>query len=190
MKRAPLTQLAHARVAAHLRGGDLAVDATAGNGHDTLFMARLVAPGGRVFAFDVQADALAQTALRLRAAGLQNSVQLFHDGHQHLLRNLPPESWGRIRAVMFNLGYLPGGDKRLTTQGSSTVEALRQAIEALDPAGVMSILVYRGHPGGQTEAQAVDAWLEALPEPWRLETMPSPGPVLHLVTGAVADRDH
>ncbi|MCB1773822.1 MAG: methyltransferase domain-containing protein [Gammaproteobacteria bacterium] len=186
----PLTQIAHARVAAHLRPGDLVVDATAGNGHDTLFLARQVAPGGRVFAFDVQSGALEHTAARLQTAGLRDHVELVHDGHQNLLQHLPREALGKIRAAMFNLGYLPGGDKQRTTQGAHTVEALRQGIQALDPSGVISILVYRGHAGGLAEAAAVEHWLGELPGTWRLETVPSPGPVLHLVTGSATDRDH
>jgi hypothetical protein len=182
MRRVPLTQLAHARIARHLRVGNLAVDATAGNGHDTLFLAQCVAPGGSVYAFDVQAAALEQTAQRLLAAGLQERVELVHAGHQNLLQHIPRQWHGRVRAITFNLGYLPGGDKRLITAREHTIPALEQSLATLDPAGVISILVYPGHAGGAAEASAVDTWLQALPPPWQFETLASPGPVLHLVS--------
>jgi hypothetical protein len=134
--------------------------------------------------------ALDQTAQRLLAAGLQDCVELVHHGHQHLLQHIPQAWQGHIMAVTFNLGYLPGSDKTLTTDAGHTIAALEQSLAALDPAGVISILVYRGHPGGTAEASAVDAWLATLPAQWRRETLASPGPVLHFVSGAGAGRGH
>lgn len=159
MSRRPrLTERVHARLAAHLGAGDRVVDATAGNGHDTLFLARQVGARGQVWAFDVQAPALAATRERLQAAGLTDRVRLIHAGHQSMARHLPPAALGQLRAVMFNLGYLPGGDHALTTRPETTLAALQAAWDALAPGGVISLMIYRGHPGGAAEFEAVANW--------------------------------
>lgn len=178
MKR-PLTLLAQHAVAQVLKAGDLAIDATAGNGHDTLFLARKVGPQGRVYAFDIQPQALKNTAQRLRQNKLLESVQLIQAGHQQLDQHLPHPLPAPLSAAMFNLGYLPGGDKQVITSASSTLEALDKTLERMTPDGIISILAYRGHPGGQAETQAIQDWLDCRElEP---EILDSPGPILFLV---------
>lgn len=98
-------QLSHWFVERVLRPGDVAVDATAGNGHDTLFLAQLVGSAGKVYAFDVQQAALARTGERLAAANSLTQVQLINDGHQKMNEYIQDQ----VTTVMFNLGYLPGG---------------------------------------------------------------------------------
>ena len=146
-----------------VRAGDWVVDATAGNGHDTLFLARLAGPQGRVFAFDVQEAALASTRARLLEAGALDTCTLIHAGHQHLAEHLPAEARGRLAAVMFNLGWLPGADKQCITHTASTLQAVALALEWLRPGGLLTIVVYPGHAGGEEESQAVSAWASALP---------------------------
>lgn len=154
-----------------LRPGDLAVDLTAGNGHDTLMLYRLVGDRGRVFAFDIQAQALQNTGERLKAAGaavqrlskpqaLAAGVALIAASHADL------EHWlsERPQAVIANLGYLPGADQSIITRPESTLQALRAAAERLLPGGRMAIVVYPGHPGGEQEAVQVDRFFQALPE--------------------------
>lgn len=177
----PLTERAHEALAQTVRAGDRAVDATMGNGHDTLALARLVGPGGRVAAFDIQARALAQTRQRLDAAGLGAPVTLFQSSHEHMRLTLPADWPGRVAAVTFNLGYLPGGDKRLVTRSESTIAALDQALQLLRADGLLSLMVYRGHAGSSSEVAAVRAWLEGLPPTCVIETLESPGPLLYLV---------
>lgn len=154
-------QWSHHILAPRLRAGDLVVDATAGNGHDTLFLAERVLPGGHVFAFDVQAAAIAQTRQRLTAHS--SLVTLHHAGHERMAELLPPEVHGRLRAVMFNLGWLPGADKTVITRVETTLDALRQALALLAPDGVLTVVVYPGHEGGRDEADAVEQWMAALP---------------------------
>ncbi len=177
--RPPLTRIAHLRLAAHLGQGDLALDATAGNGHDTLFLARQVGPGGRVFAFDLQPTALERTRQRLREQSLLERVTLHQAGHERMKELLPGEAWGRLSAVMFNLGYLPGSDKGLVTLPETTLPALEQALAALRPGGLLSVLAYRGHPGGKEESVAVARMLKARRD-LELEITESPGPILFL----------
>lgn len=179
--RRPLTAVARETVVAQLRPGDLAVDATVGNGHDTLSLARAVAPGGRVFGFDTQEAALAATRARLVASGLGNVVALHHRGHERLRETLPTDTYGQVGAAMFNLGYLPGGDKRLITRAETTLPALDQALVMLRNGGVLSVVLYRGHAGADDETSAVTAWIHRHATELRVETHESPGPVLYVV---------
>ena len=175
--RKPLTRVAHEILLRHLAPGDLVIDATAGNGHDTLFLARTVAPSGRVYVFDIQPRALLQTRARLEEDGLADLADLFHAGHETMRELLPGEVHGRISAVVFNLGYLPGSDKRTTTLTDTTLQALQQSADLLAPGGLLSVLAYRHHPGGREESEAAGEFLGKL-EGFRLESRESPGPVL------------
>lgn len=149
-----------------LRPGGFAIDATAGNGHDTLFLAQRVGKGGAVSAFDVQEAALRATDERLVREGVRDRVDLHHVGHEQMESVVPQAHRGAVQVVMFNLGYLPGGDKSLTTQRASTVEALGASLEVLAPGGLIAVVCYTGHPGGQEEAEAVAAWACALDQRW------------------------
>ena len=141
-----------------LRPGDCAVDATAGNGHDTMLLAQCVGKHGKVYAFDVQTSALAATQARLQQAGLQDRAILIADSHARLRQHVPPG----LRAAVFNLGYLPGSDKTVVTQAASTLSALEQALDLLQPGGIVVLVIYSGHPGGNAESQAVQDWVQSL----------------------------
>lgn len=145
-----------------LAPGDVVVDATAGNGHDAVFLAGLISPGGVVHCFDIQAEALANTCLLLEKAGLAQAARFHAVGHEALLTALPEEDRGRIRAVVFNLGYLPGGDASVVTRPETTLAALEASRRVLASGGALSIVCYTGHPGGAAEAASVQAWCEAL----------------------------
>ena len=174
-----LTRKAHLIVSEYLQPGDQAVDATAGNGHDSLFLAEQVGGNGKLFAFDIQEQALSATARRLQEAGQDRQLNLVHRGHEHLRDSLPPESIGRIQAVMFNLGYLPHSDKTTITRQDNTLPALEQAHAVLAPGGIISVLAYRGHPGGLEESLAVQKTMAALAgDGLQLSILESPGPVL------------
>lgn len=148
-----------------------AVDATAGNGRDTLFLAAGVGKKGRVWAFDVQETALAATRKRLETEGpeLLPRVSLMHAGHEAAAKMLPAGIAGHLWAVTFNLGYLPGSDKRIVTQTATTLEALVFFASALAVGGVISVHAYLGHEGGRDEGGAAGRWFAALPwETWRV----------------------
>lgn len=178
--RTPLTAVAQERLGGIVQPGDTAVDATVGNGHDTLFLAQRVGPQGQVWGFDVQAQALQTAGDQLHAAGFAPRVQLIQQGHQHLSDVLPDRVRGHVAAVMFNLGYLPGSDKRLTTQADTTLTALHASLAWLRPGGVLSVLAYRGHAGGLQEADRVLDWMTSHADQLRMEIIESPGPVLYL----------
>ncbi len=131
--------------------GDLAVDATAGNGHDTVLLAELVGKRGRVISFDIQEEAIAATRKRLRDNNLLERVELLHEGHENLLRHVK----GEVAAVMFNLGYLPGGDHSIITRKETTIEALNAVLTVLRRGGIITVVVYTGHQGGKEEGDAL-----------------------------------
>ena len=165
---ASLTFLQHI-LAEVLRPGDLAVDATVGNGHDTALLARLVGPSGLVHGFDVQTEAIASAERLLAAAGLAERVRLHALGHERLAQALPEADRGRAAAVVFNLGYLPGGDETRVTRPETTLAALEASREILAPGGVIALACYGGHAGGAEETDAVTAWCRSLPfAGWRV----------------------
>lgn len=149
----------------------LLVDATAGNGYDTLFLARCAEEhGGAVLALDIQEAALAQVRARLSEASLTERTRLLHLGHEDLepcLRRLTAENAApaKLMGVVFNLGFLPGSDKLVITRPETTCAALRGATRLLSPGGVMTVHMYSGHAGGREECEAVLAITAALP--WR-----------------------
>ncbi len=150
--------LAHDAVRRVLRPGMRAVDATMGNGHDTLFLSRLVGQSGGVDAFDVQERALAATRARLLEAGVSQCVLLHLLGHERMADVVAPG----VHAVLFNLGWLPGGDKSVTTHVSTTLAALDAALSLLAPGGILSVCIYPGHEEGARELAAIAAWASGL----------------------------
>lgn len=153
------TELAHRVLRESIGEGDVVIDATAGNGHDTAFLAAVVGPSGRVRAFDVQAAAIAAARARLTALGLADRVEFHQACHTGMAAHAAPAS---VAVVMFNLGYLPGEDHDQTTTTSVTLQALAAAEVVLRPGGLLSVLCYPGHPEGAREAAAVTDRFEAL----------------------------
>jgi len=153
------TELAHLLMRQSVEPGDWVVDATVGNGHDTLLLAELVGPGGRVFGFDVQEAALAEADRRVN--GLPQVV-LVHAGHEQLTAHLPAEGYNQLAAAMFNLGYLPGAPKDIMTRTETTLAALEQALIHLKIHGLVTIVLYPGHAGGEEETEAVRSYAQGL----------------------------
>ena len=142
-----------------LRPGDRAVDATLGNGHDCALLCRLVGETGRVDGFDVQEKALANTRAMLEAQGLTARAALHLMGHERMAEAVRPG----IRLAAFNLGWLPGSDKRLTTRAGTTLPALEAALGLLSAGGMAVLCVYPGHEEGAREQQALMEYARALP---------------------------
>lgn len=142
----------------HLKEGDVAVDFTMGNGHDTEFLSKTVGEFGHVFAFDVQEAALASTSENLRAANCPNNYTLILDSHHNVKKYVDVP----IKAGMFNLGYLPGSDKKVTTMRSTTLPAIQAAIELMDKDAIILIAVYPGHKEGEEEGKLICEYLSTL----------------------------
>jgi predicted methyltransferase len=150
------TELAWTLLRGAVQAGDLVIDATAGNGHDTVFLAGCVGENGRVLAFDVQQAAIRSASARVAAAGFSSRVVFHQESHAAMASHAKP---GSVAAVMFNLGYLPGDDHQLTTESAETIAALDAAALVLKPGGVISVVCYPGHEAGAGESAAVEAWM-------------------------------
>ena len=153
MKR-PL-EMAHDFLAQVITQEDIVVDATMGNGHDTLFLAKLAK---QVYAFDIQEQALEKTSQRLQEAGLTNA-ELILQGHETVDQFVK-----EVKAAIFNLGYLPSADKSIITQPQTTLDALDKLCHMLVKGGRIAIMIYYGHDGGDIERDAVLNYVSQLPQ--------------------------
>ena len=143
----------------HLRPGDTAVDFTMGNGNDTLFLSRAVGKEGRVYAFDIQEEALVSTEAHLKAEGAPENYTLICASH-HRVKEFVTEP---IKAGMFNLGYLPrSGRKTVTTMRETTMPAVSAALELLAPDGVLIVAIYPGHEEGALEGEMLREYFGTL----------------------------
>lgn len=133
----------------HIKAGDTVADFTAGNGHDTLWLAQQVGESGRVYAFDIQKQACENTRARLEESGLAENWTVINDSHANAEKYIKD----KIKAGVFNLGYLPGGDKSITTLRESTKAAVLSAISLLSPDGILLVAVYPGHEEGELEGE-------------------------------------
>ncbi|MFE7065082.1 class I SAM-dependent methyltransferase [Sutcliffiella sp. NPDC057660] len=138
-----------------LAEGDIAVDCTIGNGHDTVFLADLVGQSGHVYGFDIQKEAIIATSELVLNSGFTDCVTLFQESHARLLELIPKTEHSRIRGAIFNLGYLPGGDKEIVTLAESTIAAVEQLLSVMEKEAVIVLVVYHGHPEGQVERDAL-----------------------------------
>ena len=149
-----------------LYDGARAVDATMGNGQDTLWLCQKVGEAGRVYAFDVQPEAVARTRQRLEDAGVAHRAELNCLGHERMAEVVP----GPVDVVMFNLGWLPGAAHAVTTRTETTLLAVNAALGLLKPDGLLTVCVYPGHPEGTRELEALTHWAEAL-DPRRFDAL-------------------
>lgn len=149
--------MAHRFLASHIREGAFCIDATAGRGHDTAFLCGLAGAAGRVLAFDVQEDAVKSTSALLEEKGLADRARVILDSHENMAAYAQP---GTVDAVVFNFGWLPGGDHKVFTRPESSVAAIKTALSLLKPHGVVSLCVYYGRDTGYAER---DALLQFLP---------------------------
>lgn len=145
--------------------GDVVIDATCGNGHDTQALAELVLGDkqGHVLALDLQKQAIENTCERLKenlSPEIFSRITFQVSCHSQLpsSSDLP-----NVKCVVYNLGYLPGGDKSLTTESSTSLESIRLALDLVCKGGAVSIMCYPGHPEGEVEAQKILAFVRKLP---------------------------
>lgn len=147
---------AHWMIAQNIRPGDTVIDATCGNGGDTVFLAEAVSPAGHVHAFDIQSEAIQATYARLKKKSLEPHVTLHHCSHDYAVSVLTEAERTSVRAAVFNLGYLPGSDKQIVTSASSTTAAVLSYLHTFPPGVPVIVVIYHGHPGGNAERTAVE----------------------------------
>jgi len=134
--------------------GEKVIDATCGNGHDTLFLSELVGEKGHVYAFDIQQQAITNTRNVLIENGRTN-VSLIHDSHANIANYFRMDHSTQIGGAIFNLGYLPRSDKSVITKGDSTVTAVAKILQLLKVNGLIILVVYHGHEGGKEEKETL-----------------------------------
>ena len=148
--------------------GAFAVDCTVGNGYDTVFLAHRVGPTGKVIGFDVQKAAIGSAREVLKFVGSIDRVTLILDSHSNMEKYL--SAGMKIHGAMFNLGYLPRGDHEIITRPETTIPAIRIVLARLAPGGRLTVLAYRGHPGGVVEYEALFAFFKEIePGDYRVE---------------------
>ena len=161
--------LAHSYWSQLVQKGDTLIDATCGNGHDTLKLCLLTLSlhKGKVYAIDIQKDAIKSTSHFLIShldPSLQQQVIIKNQCHSSFPSEIVP---GSVKLIVYNLGYLPGSDKKLTTEISTTLKSISQALNLLQKGGALSITCYPGHPEGKRELEEIIAFTTQLsPTEW------------------------
>lgn len=156
-----ITSWSHALFRLQVPEEGLYIDATMGNGHDTLFLCQMAGEKGKVLAFDIQEQALIATDRLLREHHLRDRASLYLESHVYMDRYVQPES---ADGIFFNFGYLPGGDHALATRPDTSVEAVGKGLELLKKGGVMALCIYSGGDTGYEEKDKILEYLKTLDE--------------------------
>ncbi|WP_317367014.1 class I SAM-dependent methyltransferase [uncultured Tyzzerella sp.] len=146
------TNLAKNFIKENISNGDIVIDATMGQGNDTLFLRQLVGENGFVYAFDIQKEAIEATKYRLIENNVYNSVSLILDGHQNIDKYIGNDV---ISCVVFNFGYLPKGNHNIATKPDTSIIAIKKCLQLLKIKGVISLCVYQGGDTGFEEKDAI-----------------------------------
>ena len=152
MKNYQITEWCHHFIREHVKQGDICIDATAGNGNDTQLLCELVGEQGKVFAFDIQEKAIENTRNCLQKLGLSGRVEVIKDSHTNMGQYVEEES---VSCIVFNFGYLPGGDHALATHKDTSIAAIYAGLDLLKKGGMMSLCIYSGGDSGFEERDAI-----------------------------------
>lgn len=136
----------------YLQKKDIVVDATVGNGNDTLFLAKLVGKSGKVYGFDIQKKAIENTEKKLVENDMLSRVDLIQNGHENIKDYIENN---KISVILFNLGYLPGSDKKIITKPKTTIAAIKNGLDLLINGGIIVLVIYPGHKGGKKEKEKI-----------------------------------
>lgn len=153
-----ITEYCHHFLREYIAEGDCCVDATCGNGNDTRFLCECVGSAGKVYAFDIQKCAVDATRRLLEEKGCLERAELICAGHEELDRYVERE----VSCIMFNFGYLPGGDHALGTKPETSLAAVERGLGFLKVGGIMSLCIYSGGDTGYEERDALLAYLKEL----------------------------
>lgn len=174
MENYQITQWCHRFIEEQVKDGDYCIDATCGNGHDTLLLCRLAGSDGLTAGFDIQEQAVEKTKKRLREAGVEEKARIFCCGHEKMREQLAEDpdcrkmlektqdGYGSVSCVVFNFGYLPGGAHDLATKAQTSLEAVEQSLELLKKGGIISLCIYSGKDSGFDEKEALMEYLKGL----------------------------
>ena len=152
MKNYQITEWCHHFIREHVKQGDICIDATAGNGNDTQLLCELVGEHGKVFAFDIQEKAVQHTKERLEQAKLLPRAEVLLESHVNMKHYVEEDA---ISCIVFNFGYLPGGDHSLATRKDTSIQAIHEGLTLLKKGGMMSLCIYSGGDSGFEERDAI-----------------------------------
>lgn len=159
MKNYQITQWCANFIRQQVQEGDICIDATMGNGNDTLLLSQLCGESGNVYAFDIQERAVNATREKLTQAHAPANYTLLLESHTHMEKYVQIDS---VSCIVFNFGYLPGGDHALATKADTSIQALSQALTLLKRGGMISLCIYSGGDSGFEERDRILAWLKNL----------------------------
>ena len=152
MRKYQITEWCLRFIREHVKEGDICIDATAGNGNDTLALCQLVGESGKVYAFDIQEQAVLNTKKRLADHGVENRAEVLLESHTNMNQYVEADS---VSCITFNFGYLPGGDHNLATKKESSIAAIHEGLRLLKKGGMMSLCIYSGGDSGFEERDAI-----------------------------------
>lgn len=159
-RQSQITEWCHEIIRSQAERGGIYIDATMGNGNDTLFLCEMAEMQGKVYAFDIQPEAVRNTRMLLRGHSMEERAELILDGHEHMDHYLSKAS---ADVICFNFGYLPGGDHSLSTRADTSLTAIQKGLELLKSQGMMSLCIYSGGDTGFAEKDSILAYLKTLP---------------------------
>lgn len=179
-----------------LKSAKTIIDATAGNGHDLLYLANHCRPGATIWGLDKQPEAIEASTKRLQTECKRTDIEycLVQGKHEDILANTAKDSDDSsviesIDLLIFNLGYLPGSDHSMMTQAGSTIQAIKGGLGLLNPKGLITVVTYPGTPEGEQENRAVREFLTSLPQKqhdsatWELINQANKPPILYIIKG-------
>lgn len=143
---------------AKIEEGDIVIDATMGNGNDTALLCELVGEEGKVYAFDIQKKAIESTKKRIKKLNFENRSELIHDGHENIDKYVDE----KVKLIIYNLGYLPCEDHKITTKSDTTIKSVKKGLDLLDQNSVILIIIYPGHESGMLEKIAIEDFTEGI----------------------------
>lgn len=152
MRKYQITEWCHHFIRDHVKAGDCCIDATAGNGNDTLVLCEQVGENGKVFAFDIQEEAVNNTKKRLQEHGFTERAKVLLESHVNMKHYVEENS---VSCITFNFGYLPGGDHALATRKETSIAAIYDGLTLLKKGGMMSLCIYSGGDSGFEERDAI-----------------------------------
>lgn len=148
MKALGILPFARELMTHYIASGDIVIDATCGNGNDTLFLAQLLKNTGHIYAFDIQSQAVNNAKEKTKD---YHNISYHQTGHENVLNVVQHN----VKLAIFNLGYLPKGDKSIVTVPKTTIQAIENIFSILEIGGIIILVIYPGHPEGQIEKDAV-----------------------------------
>lgn len=159
MRNYQITEWVHHFIREQVQPGDICIDATMGNGNDTVLLSELAGETGKVFAFDIQEMALVHTQEKLCRKGCVSNYRLLLQSHECMGQYASEES---VSCIVFNFGYLPGGDHKKATRVDSSIRAIEEGLKLLKKKGLMTLCIYSGGDSGFEERDEILGFIHRL----------------------------